>query len=326
MIIKPKKTLVAGKIAEIKKMSAREERAVKIDEVLARADTLVDDMYSEEEAAMITASKIDLPSGFLSPTQIDMYLRCPYQFYRRYILGQKSPPAVAMVEGTTHHKVCEKNNLNKIKTGKDLPSGELEEYFADTWSDQQKEVEDWEKDRPDAILKRGRGLIRTYSRDFAPLLRPRNAERTTAVPVGPLKVLCVIDVDGFIIPPSKAAPGRTDIPVICDYKTVSKARSQGEVDSSLQLSMCAYAHRIDTGEKKLNVGLCSLVKTTGLVKWTPSTSKLEGRIRWFRRIALSVANSISLGNFPLTSPSEWWCSERFCGYYKDCRGKVEGCR
>ena len=51
-----------------------------------------------------------------------MYLRCPRQYYHRYVEGHKEPPGWAMVAGLSGHEALEMNNLTKIDTGEDLPT------------------------------------------------------------------------------------------------------------------------------------------------------------------------------------------------------------
>lgn len=277
----------------------------------------VDDL-SPEEKKLITASSIRTPNGYLSPSQIDTYLRCPQQYYHRYILGKKSAPAVALVEGTTHHATLEMNNLHKMKTGRDVEAKKLHKHFVDVWAVQRKEVEDWEGEKPDAIVKRAEAIIGNYLHRFGRRYQPEHAERTFCVPIGPVKLLGVIDTQGVL---TGLTPG-VKRPTIVDYKTVSRAKTEADLKGSLQLSSYSYEEKIRTGKVLSDVGFCSLLKKSGDIDWN-KTVVHDGRLAWLRRVVLMVANSISLGNFPPTEPSSWVCSERFCGYWKECRGKHE---
>lgn len=317
VVTAPKPVIKAGSLVE--------EGAGRFD-AYARAVTaasLLTDELTELESELFTASKLQLPHGHLSPTQIEMYLRCPMQYYQRYILGKKSPPPVVLPEGTCHHYTLEQNNLHRIKTGKNRSEADLLDIFNEDWKTRQKEVGDWEGDKPGDVVNRARPMIRTYLKTFAPRLHPRNAERTLAVPIGPVVVAAILDTDGPVTAIARALPAKTDRPAVVDYKTVNKARTERDVNDSVQLALLAELHQRVTGEKTFNVGLCSLVKPTGLVRWE-SVAVTKQKTLWARALTLSVADSISKGNFPLTSPTNWWCQKKFCGFWKDCRGRFCG--
>ena len=57
----------------------------------------------------------------LSPSSINMFLRCQYQWYLRYVEGLKVPPKSALVVGLAFHKGEEINFSQKVETGEDLP-------------------------------------------------------------------------------------------------------------------------------------------------------------------------------------------------------------
>ena len=44
--------------------------------------------------------ELDLPRQHLSYSQISLYLKCPAQYYHRYVLGMASPFSVHFFEGT----------------------------------------------------------------------------------------------------------------------------------------------------------------------------------------------------------------------------------
>jgi PD-(D/E)XK nuclease superfamily len=67
----------------------------------------------------------------LSSTSLGMFRRCPRQFYKRYILGEKERPGEALVIGSTFHESLEHNYLQKIESHEDLPLSEVIEYLQD---------------------------------------------------------------------------------------------------------------------------------------------------------------------------------------------------
>jgi len=264
-------------------------------------------VMSEFESSLITAPKIVLPKGYLSPSQIDMYLRCPMQYKLRYVDGKISPPGIALVEGSSHHEALATNNSNKIKTGEDLKESDVVDAFAASFEKRKTEIEDWEGESTDDVIGRGRKMIKAYMNDFAGQFRPVKQEFDVTAKVGDVEVRGITDASGAV----------KDRPTIVDYKTVSRSKSQAELESSLQLSFYAMVES-ETGDTDFDVGYVNLLKSG---KVNPQFIGYDAkRVKWFRAVALSVANAISLGNFPLTAPDSWGCSERFCGYWRQCRG------
>lgn len=295
--------------------------SVKIPKIHSSVKTAISGMVGaaspdldEQESELIT-TKLQLPSPHLSPTQIDMYLRCPLQYYHRYVLGRKSPPAVALVEGSAHHEALRHNNEYKRSRGRDLSVKTLVEKFADHFSDRSKEIEDWEGDSADKVIDRGRAMVSSYVEKFAPRLRPDAVEQEVRLKVGPVEVMGFVDVEGTV--KGVVTPG--DRRSVVDYKTVSRKKSEDELASSLQLTFYGMAMAQQADQTDLDVGFCNILKK-GDIAWQP-TKMNRARIKWFRQVVLRVADSISRGSFPPTDPASWACSEKFCGYWSQCRGK-----
>lgn len=69
-------------------------------------------------------AKRGLPEHF-SASAITTYLGCQLRWYFRYVEGVKTPPGVAMVKGTSVHKVQEVNYGQKVESPEDLPMNDL---------------------------------------------------------------------------------------------------------------------------------------------------------------------------------------------------------
>lgn len=264
-------------------------------------------------------TKLQLPKEHLSPSAVGMYLRCGIQYYKRYVEGKKRPPGVSMMEGTCHHETCEYNNIKKKKTGTDRKEKQVIEHFCDNFHDKRKEIEDWEGLKERDILLRGKKLQTAYINNFAPRLKPRLIEQGFTLQVGPVKILCYMDVAGTLTPILRKTP-ETDI--VCDYKTASKSKSEAELEYSYQLTtygICDMAERVT--DVLPNVGMCVFKKLKiPIVEWQ-SAMMNTSRIEWFKITTLSVANAISRGSFPVCDPVyNFLCSEKWCGYWDECLG------
>lgn len=259
----------------------------------------------------------------ISYTMIDQYLRCPEQFRRRYIEGKKSPPGVALLEGTSHHKAAEEDNKSKIEKGKQLKPAQMVDIFEATWKDEltkaQKEAEElktrieWEDDNEETVLKRGKKLQTEYSSVYSAKLDPTAAEKP---------FMKDVDVRGNKFRLMGQIDLITKDGVVWDYKTSSRKKSDSDLGLSLQLSSYSWVEQIN------KVGYVAFVKAaTPFVQLMTPAVVSPGRWMWALEVIASAVDGIRRGSFPKTNPAmfpaPWWCSERFCGYWRECRGKFE---
>lgn len=249
-----------------------------------------------------------LPKGYLSKSAIEMYLRCPQQYYRRYIKGIKEPPGVALVEGSAHGEALNFNNLTYIKSKSNLPVRVVVEKFCDEFSTRSREVpkQDWIQtgQTKDKVIARGKLLLPNYFKAWGNIIRPISVEEYIEVSMGGVPVVGYIDVD---------TEER-----IWDYKVVGKMKSQGEADTDIQLSIYSRA------KKKRQVGFMCLTKTANAVVGGVTSKRTNGDWTAADELIKSVADAIKKGAFPMCHPGGWNCSSRFCGFWSDCRGKYLG--
>lgn len=71
-----------------------------------------------------------LPKPYVSPSQLNMYLRCPAQYKYRYIDNIILPPRSAITKGRAVHKGQEHNYRQKVETFQDLKLSEIQEVAA----------------------------------------------------------------------------------------------------------------------------------------------------------------------------------------------------
>jgi len=268
------------------------------------------------------ATKLQLPKGSggrLSPTQMNMWLKCGMMYWFRYGEGIKKPPAVAMIEGSAHHKALEVNNNHHVEQGVNLSPDELLSVFNDDFSTRKKNLESgvWDGEPEGVIRDRAEGLIKRYVGGFAQDYAAEESEQRFEAKVGDVPVLGIVDTVGDLN--SSVLKGKKHR-VVVDYKITGKAKAQSELDGSLQLSMYGWSKLKGTRKRSITAGFCCLKKTkVPAVQWQPVQIGVA-RVLWFQRIVLSVADGISRGAFPLCNPESWWCCEKWCGYWHLCRG------
>lgn len=253
----------------------------------------------------------------VSPSQLDMYLRCGEQYRRRYMMGERVPPGVALVKGASVHKAAEVNYRQKITTGADLPLLELQDAAADYVGEmvgregimltREESTRGVAKVRGE-IIDRATVLTELFAKRVAPTVQPELVEDFVTIPlpghshdlVGRLDV---VDSAGYIR----------------DLKTAGRRKSQEDVDRSDQLTYYALAYTHKTaGEKPAGVIMDVLID-----KGRPEAQRLEASRTsadatvFLNRINAMLAG-VKAGSFPPAPLGSWVCSPRFCGYWWTC--------
>jgi hypothetical protein len=262
----------------------------------------------------------NLPKGYLSVSQVTQYLKCGEAYRRRYVLEQPIKMSGAAAQGRSIHKAAELLHVSMIES-KPLGAEEVVQIYADTHAVEMKDAVLSEEDGTEGALKdAGVRMVRKYhslavfggtddSNKLIEPLKPVAAEkqfkvRLPVINADPVPFVGVIDLE--------------EEHGIADLKTKSKAASQLDTDNSLQLSI--YAHVLG----KPQVRLDQLIKPT---KTLPAryirTVSYRTRAEALHAVDViaDVAADIAAGRFRRTNPENWWCTEKWCNYWADCRGR-----
>ena len=247
-----------------------------------------------------------LPKPYLSPSQINMYLRCPAQYKFRYIDQIVVPPKSAITKGRCVHLGVEYNFRQKIETFQDLAVGEVKEYTAAEFEKAAEETE-WEQGEDKGAIKDETiSLIELYHTEVAPEVQPVLVEEKVEVPLTDeyylLGIIDVLDTDNYIR----------------DIKTTGRTPAKSAVENSLQLTAYSLAHRELMGYEEAGVKLDYLVQTK-TPKVVPLTAKRTERdIERLKKITAMVARAITDQIF-YPNPTGFMCNERNCGYWQLCQ-------
>lgn len=244
------------------------------------------------------------PKGHLSFSQVSTYLQCPKKYYLAYCEQIKSPPAIAMKEGSTWHQTLEFYNSEHI-LHKNYPMlSNTMEVFAEKLNENTKDIEDWEGETRQSILSRASAILPDYVNKIAVHIEPSEVEREVIFLVDNIKVLGFIDL----------LCSMEDFPkVLVDYKTVKRKKTARDVQSSLQLQF--YQHTLN-GE--YYPSFCSLEKSTR------RCHMVVGEINYQKEKVIqpirSAIQGIKKEYFGHCNPEEWFCNPKWCGYYPLCYG------
>lgn len=252
---------------------------------------------------------------YLSPSQIETYRRCGWQWKLRYIDKLKIPPAIAMLKGRAVHVGAETNWKQKIETREDLKRGHIQEAAAAAFETSKSGGYELTPDEQSIGHKKvlGEALDRTvalagaFADHVAPQYQPVMVEETfkIEIPNAPYDISGRVDM----------VDEKNRIP---DLKTSGKRKQQSEADQSIQLTTYAAGIQIKTGKPVPEVRLDVLVDTK-----TPQFQQLVSkRERRDFEILVNQVNAVTAGIqagvFLPAAPGSYVCSPRFCGYWNQC--------
>ena len=245
-----------------------------------------------------------------------MYARCPEQYRRRYVEGQRIPPGIALLRGSAVHTAAEQNNGQKVNSHEDLPVVDLQDIAAEAYDIRVQEegvyLQPDEKSRAKDALGEGKdaavGLAGYYGEALAPQIQPVEVEQRFTIELpGLCDLMGVIDV----VDTER---------VIRDMKTSGKRKAQRDADTNTGLTVYGLAYETQNQSPPAGLRLDTLIRTkSGKHSLqhldTERTHAHYGAL--LKRLTAQV-QAISLGSFPPTNPANWWCGPRWCGYYHTC--------
>lgn len=236
-----------------------------------------------------------------SPSQINMYLRCPKQWAYRYAEGLILPPSGAQVQGTSVHSGAEQDLKHKIQNGEDLPLNDVLDIVSTKFDEVSQDAEFGEDD-PGELKDQSIALGKLWREELAPQLHPVGVEEKWEVNINGIKYLGIKDVK--------------EVGKIRDLKTCKAKPPADAIKQNFQGMSYAYAEYRATGEIP-QVGFDYLVKN--------KTPKLEQRAEQYQEhhmaivedTVIQVSNAIQAAIFPRKMDG-WHCGEKWCGYYHIC--------
>jgi hypothetical protein len=242
----------------------------------------------------------------LSPSSLNTFMKCPRQWYFRYIEGIKTPPAGAAFTGSTAHKTCQ-FALQPVIVGKEMPAPKtLVEHFNDTFVASEKAEEIiWGKQEPHIWRADGISAIRSHGDRLLPHIAPHalEAKYRKPIPDTPFDMLGYVDV--------------VEEKALRDHKFTGRMKPQSDADQSLQLS--AYSWMSGKQELSLEVSTWGGKSARLTTHRTPKQTQF-----YLERVliptALQINHCIETGNFPCHLEG-WHCSASWCGYWGKCVGK-----
>lgn len=257
----------------------------------------------------------DLENRPLSASSIGTYLRCPMQWYFRYVEGKKIPPSGSMYLGGRWHKMIEFNYLQKIYSRTDEKINKLKEVFVDFFDKGFKEMdvhlENGDKEKGE-LKDTGVGITTVYALKIAPKVQPVHVEKQFLIEVPG----CKKKVIGFWDVISEDESVR-------DNKSKSKTPNQNDVDNDNQLSVYSLAYRQVFKKRERALTLDCAITTNNPGAAILETKRTNNDIEDITRVIQGVELATRTGIFYPKSDG-WHCSPKWCGFYPLCKGRKCG--
>lgn len=266
----------------------------------------------------LAKTKVDLPVGHLSVSQVNMWLRCGRAYRFRYCDGIVGPPKAAMAEGKTMHRALEVGQREHMKTATMPPLDIMLDAYSDSWKIESADVETYEDASEKIILKRNRIFLTEYHKRVMPYTKPLAVEKRLWISTKNLHVPVLGYIDLVAKDDRPRDPHAPVMPQeeVIDYKVMGKTASRAEIDNSLQLTTYTYATRLPAARYDM------FIKTKSPKLATIRTTRTAKDWKWAETIFEEVAKAIAAGIFPPGSPEGWWCQKKWCYYWDLCgRGK-----
>ena len=250
----------------------------------------------------------------ISPTQLASLSRCAEAYRRRYIEGEKIPPAIAMLKGSGVHGGAATNFRQKIESHEDLPAREIVDAAVATFENELRggfSIDAGEGSPSVAIARAKDGvaaLAQLHAVEVAPDYQPVLVEQPVRLilPNSPRDLYGIIDL-------------ADDKRRVVDHKTSGKKKRQAEADTSVQLTYYAAAHEAFTGKPASDVRLKVLVESAVPERQTLVSDRNAQDFEAPAHRVNAFLKAVEAGSFPPTNPDNWWCHPRWCGYWSSCR-------
>ena len=251
-----------------------------------------------------------------SHSQLNTYETCGLRYEFRHVKGLKMPPGIALLVGGGVHGGAEHALTEKMASGENLSPDDVRDAAVNSFDEKVSKdgvgLTDEEKTVGEAnVIGTARDRVAAMGHYWAcvglPGYQPIGVEKEVWLPTEKIigkPMLGYIDV--------------VEENRVSDLKTSQRRKNQSEAHSSTQLTVYAWARFLETGtmpEVALDVLTDTASETNREV--LTSTRNREDCERLLDRIK-RTCQAIDAGIFIPTTPNNWLCSPKFCGFWPVC--------
>jgi len=250
----------------------------------------------------------------------NLWHRCPTQLWF-YLYSGPMKPSIYRITGSAGHAAIEFDMIHRLETGESRKISEVLDIFTSNYDAGLLTLDSTEGVDP----KRLRDRITGYGNEpgSLPLIIRQTARLTPKLVEKPFS----LDIEGIDVPIVGTIDFFASDGTLRDFKFRIGARTptQNDIDRSFQLTTYQLG-LVSLGEHVRTVGefeiLANPSKSAGVVEISApprSDRELEGALDEFTSIVrfVDLANG-DPGLYPKTSPQNWWCGEKWCGWWNKC--------
>lgn len=252
-----------------------------------------------------------LPVDYLSMSSVQLYLRCPLKWKRRYLDREYEPPAGAMILGSAVH-AAEGHADQLVVDGQPRPgTPDVLDLFAAEFDERaEREEVDWGGEKPGEVKDSGVRAVEAYEHTVVPHIRPVSVEREfylhmDGVEWGVKGYLDLEEQDGAVV----------------DRKVRKSKLSPAAAGQELAATGYLLARRAE-GNPAPALRYHTLVKTKApyaeVVPTVRTDVQLDALVDRLYQVAAEIVWRCETDNWSGAAPGSWWCSESMCGFWHSC--------
>lgn len=254
---------------------------------------------------MITATKPNAAHpreggvwSYVSPSRLNLWLKCSLAFRLRYIDGIRSPTTPALFLGKVVHAALEHVYRHR-QLGVTLPQDDVAQHLIESWPKLEAEegIQFADEAEATALQKKAVDLVTAYLEQLPddepkPLAVEATMEATLVDPVTGedlgIPLLGVMDL----------TLDTEEGPTLIDFKTSSRSSAPLPITHEIQLSSYAYLFRQLTGQKEASLQIRSLIKTkTPKINIHAYPARTENHFRRLFAVIRAYLDDLDSGRF-----------------------------
>jgi hypothetical protein len=258
----------------------------------------------------------DLPKGTFSYSQYALYQKCPKAYEFSYVKNIKNPPSGLSFKGQIVHKGAEAaHRAKQAQSPLELEAGKA--IVADEFERGKEEVLEWEEGEDEGKAKDLTvRTYQTYHLKALPKVQPEAVEQPFVLYLDSVPVVGYIDLIDRVGGSVHDGVEDLGLPVVADLKMSRQSWSQADLDKDPQFTLYSKV----TGIPTVRVDNLVTLKNGPEFKQQTATRDRRHHLVVLEHIAETV-DLVKKGIFPKTQIDSWACSEKWCGYWKMCRGR-----
>jgi len=252
----------------------------------------------------------------ISPSSFSTWSKCPEQWRRAYLEGDRRPPGIAARIGGGVHHGAEVNHKAKLRTGQDEPLDVVTDAARDHYVRLVRKGVFFPADEVSSAkrqiaegIDRTVSLARLYHAELAPrITRPVLVEepvyvRPEGLPVPVMGLIDVADESGWVP----------------DLKTGARKWSDSNLSQHVpQMVVYRELYRERFGRPPARMSFEVLVSTQTPAHQSVAVDLTEGDWPALLDRFRLMLRMVETGIFPPAAPGHWVCSPKYCGYWWSC--------